>query len=64
VELQGIVKDISERIMDERELWKTNLELAEANMKLQRTQSIMVQQEKLASIGQLAAGVAHEINNP
>ena len=64
VELQGIVKDISERIKDEREMWKTNLELAEANMKLQRTQSIMVQQEKLASIGQLAAGVAHEINNP
>jgi PAS domain S-box-containing protein len=64
VELQGIVKDISERIKDERELWKTNLELAEVNLKLQRTQSIMVQQEKLASIGQLAAGVAHEINNP
>jgi PAS domain S-box-containing protein len=64
VELQGIIKDISERIKDERELWKTNLELAEANMKLQRTQSIMVQQEKLASIGLLAAGVAHEINNP
>jgi two-component system, NtrC family, sensor kinase len=64
VEVQGIVKDISERIKNERELWKTNLELAEANMKLQRTQSIMVQQEKLASIGQLAAGVAHEINNP
>lgn len=64
LEIQGIVKDISERIKDEREMWKTNLELAEANMKLQRTQSIMVQQEKLASIGQLAAGVAHEINNP
>jgi PAS domain S-box-containing protein len=64
VEIQGIIKDISERIKDEREMWKTNLELAEANMKLQQTQSIMVQQEKLASIGQLAAGVAHEINNP
>jgi|GEM_PF-2447978 len=64
VEIQGIVKDISERIASERELWKANLELAEANEKLQTTKMLVVQQEKLASIGQLAAGVAHEINNP
>lgn len=64
VETQGIIKDISERIRNERELWKANLELAEANLKLQQTHVIMVQQEKLASIGQLAAGIAHEINNP
>ncbi|HRY56388.1 MAG TPA: ATP-binding protein [Spirochaetia bacterium] len=50
--------------MSERELWKANLELAEANRKLQQTQMIMIQHEKLASIGQLAAGIAHEINNP
>jgi PAS domain S-box-containing protein len=64
VEVQGIIKDISERILHERELWKANLELAEANRKIQATQLIMVQHEKLASIGQLAAGIAHEINNP
>jgi PAS domain S-box-containing protein len=64
LELQGIVKDISERINGESALWKTNLELADANLKIQRTQTLMIQQEKLASIGQLAAGIAHEINNP
>lgn len=64
LEVQGIVKDISDRIANERKLWKANLELAEANERLMSTQMIMVQQEKLASIGQLAAGVAHEINNP
>jgi PAS domain S-box len=64
LEIQGIVRDISDRIESERELWKNNLELAEANAKLRSTQLLMVQQEKLASIGQLAAGIAHEINNP
>ncbi len=64
VEIQGIVKDLSERIRSERELWQTNFELSELTVKLRKTQAVMVQHEKLASIGQLAAGVAHEINNP
>jgi signal transduction histidine kinase len=40
------------------------IELKNALGELQRTQSQVVQSEKMSSLGQLVAGVAHEINNP
>lgn len=39
-------------------------ELAQANARLDETRCRLIESEKMASIGQLAAGVAHEINNP
>ncbi len=63
-EYQGIIKDITNRIMTERVLAKTNFEFAEANKKLKEAQLQLIQRERLASIGHLAAGTAHEINNP
>ena len=45
-------------------LQRANQELRSLNESLRRAQHQLLQSERLASIGQLAAGVAHEINNP
>ena len=46
------------------ELSTLNASMQRMNEMLEETQDQLVQSEKMASIGQIAAGVAHEINNP
>jgi len=60
----GTTQDISERKQAEEELHRSNDELAAANRQLRDTRNLLLQSDKMATVGQLAAGVAHEINNP
>jgi PAS domain S-box-containing protein len=53
----GIIRDMTD-------IKRTTEELRSAYEKLVALQSRLIQSEKMASLGQLAAGIAHEINNP
>ncbi|MBN1967863.1 MAG: PAS domain S-box protein [Candidatus Delongbacteria bacterium] len=57
-------RDITDRKQFEEKIKLQHKELEEAYENLKKSQSIIINQEKLASIGVMLAGIAHEINNP
>jgi len=68
-ELAGSFNEMTsslKKAKEERERWAATLEtkVQERTQQIKEMQSVIIRSEKLASLGELAAGIAHELNNP
>ncbi len=59
-----LIEDVSSKAQLERQLIDHHLELQKAFSELKTTQNALIQSAKLASLGELSSGIAHELNQP
>lgn len=64
IELRTRVANLLRSARLQTELRATNHDLADTVAKLQRTEAMLIQSEKMNAIGSMSAGLLHEINNP
>jgi signal transduction histidine kinase/CheY-like chemotaxis protein len=59
----AVIRDVSARVQMDGELREVNRRLEQALADVQHIQEVMIRQERLKALGQLASGIAHDFNN-